>query len=393
MNRRYVKPVTSMALAILAIMFVLSAGGPGASAQENAEPAAKFSLTPVGITGSFFDLAMSPGETQQIEVSVSNTGTADGEALLYMADVTTRVNGGVAAGLAGEPVSSPGLWIDGVEETVAITAGESVTRTFTVEVPDDAAAGEHITSFVVQSAGSAVESEAEAGVMLKTVSRQALPVLVTVEGTVAPALEIGAAEHATAGGSSIVTFTVDNPGNVRLKTSGELTITDSAGDEILRTPVTYNSIYAGDSATFEAPLGFLLQPGDYTVSMWLEDGTHGVRAESGSLALTVPVPPVAAQPANPSTSNQTAETGTASQPVIETQAGGLPTWALLVAIPAAVILGVMLAFLMMKRRMQPASAVASTHLKMVVREIPPVVVNQRVPVRQIVPPGRKGENA
>lgn len=386
MNWRYVQRITSLALASLAMLVITVTGGGSASAQEADDPAPKFSLALLDTEGTYFDLTLAQGETQQVQVEVRNTGTADGDAYLYLADVTTRVNGGMSVGLAGEPVNGPARWIDFSEETLPLAAGATFTQTLTISVPDDATPGEHLTSIVIQDAGDLADSDSD--VMLRTVSRQALGILVTVPGPVTAALEIGAAGNTTVGDHSVVTFQATNSGNVRLRTTGEFTLADTDGQEVFSTPVEYSSIYAHTSATLEVPLDVLLEPGDYTASLQLEDNVHGLQTASGALALNVPVPeePVVADPQAP---EAVAESGS-EQPVTSGN-DGIPTWTLLVAIPAAVVLGALIAVVGLRRRSKPEIAVqqAAVARPVVASDTP---ARKPATVRRMMPPGRAGEN-
>lgn len=334
------KTVSSTALAFLIVVLALSVAYADVHAQESQELAPRFSLSPVNAGGDYFDLTLSPGDTRQIDVEIHNTGTAAGRVSIYTANVTTRVNGGVAAGLAEETTSGPSLWLDLVEETVSLEAAATVTKTLTIRVPDDAAPGEHMMSIVVQEASDNVNTDSASGVELKTVSRQALPILITLPGTITPALNLGSVEHTVAGGRSVVVFTASNTGNVRIRPTGDVTIADNNGNELARTTVQYASVYAGTNTTLEVPLDFLLEPGDYTANLQLDDSTHNSTFESGPLPLRIEQSDVAAAKNSQGTGSTN---GTEAPTAVETEVVGIPTWTLLVAIPVAIVAGVVIA--------------------------------------------------
>lgn len=370
--------VISLGLILILLVCALSTGS--VSAQDSSDAEASLGLSPVGIDGAHFDLTLSPGATHEITVRVRNSGDADGHAYLYLADVSTRVNGGLGVGI--EPaIQSPATWIDFMDETIPVEAGSEVTRTLEIHVPDDATPGEHVTSIVMQGVDDDTP-EPQAGMMLRTVSRQAIAIIITVDGPVDPGIELHTAEHAFAGNRSVVSLTADNTGNVRLRTAGEVNISSADGQPISTLQVAYDPVFAFTNTRFEVPLESILEPGDYIVSMQLENERYGIRSESGPLPLHVPEPP-AGSFAPPNETNEDEDLA-----VIETQMAGIPTWALLIAIPLAILAGAAVVYLAMKRKMQPQVAQVQTNAAPMQR--PPVVTVKRVPVRQIVPPS-KGE--
>jgi hypothetical protein len=145
-----------------------------------------------------------------------------------------------------------------------------------------------------------------------------------------------------------------------------------------------DSIYAGTDTQVEVSLPELLPAGDYTVTLWLEDSEHGVRAESGPLLISIPVLEAPRQIPAPETA-----TDPAAASVVEIQTTGIPTWALLVAVPVAIVLGVLIALVVvlgMRRRSKPAAEMLQPVL---VVAAPPVARSRPAIVRQMTPPSRE----
>lgn len=352
------------------------------SAQETDEPETRLNVKPVNTSGSFFELTMSPGETQQIEVELGNHGEAAVDARTFAADAYTIINGGLGIRLDGEPTSGATRWLDYPAETLTLEPGAAIRRTFEVSVPADATPGEYLTALVIQNAEPTGGNTS--GVGFRQVNRQAISVAIDIPGERAPELGIGSAEHRMTSGLSVIRTGVENLGNVHLRPSGEFTLTGPAGTELFNVPTSMRSVYADTNTQVEVSLPELLPAGEYIVTLWLEDSEYGVRAESGPLPLSIPalVAPQPAPVADP-----------AAEPVIETQIVGIPTWALLVAIPAALLLGALIALgivLGSRRRSKLAATsqpVAVTRQDDEARAVPPVASNPAV-VRRMTPPSR-----
>lgn len=164
-----------------------------------------------------------------------------------------------------------------------------------------------------------------------------------------PALEIKEAKHALAAGASVVAVEVANTGNVRLRPTGEVVVTDSAGREVSRTKVNMESFYAGTTTSVEAPQQRLLEPGRYSVRVTLDYQGAGPRPAlwpspspwSRELAVRPPEGAADAQ-------------GTSTQG----GGGGIPTWALVGAAVGLLALGTLLgtALPAVLRRRRAASA-------------------------------------
>lgn len=280
------RPATMMAALALSALIALGTS----SLALAAEPAVKLSITPEGVSGSYFDLTMRPGETRELTVVIGNHGTTMVPVRTYAADVYTIVNGGFGARLSGEPTGETTSWVTYQSEVLSIEPGTGIRRTFTVTVPLDAAPGERITSLVVQndkpdSTGTAV--------VIQQVLRQAVAVAITVPGPLVPGLRIGAARHADVAGRSVLAVEVENTGNVLLRPTADLTLTDGTGKVVSTGRVPMGSFYAGTSTLVELPLAALLLPGDYQIGLALADPERGARAEARELAFAVAAPPAA----------------------------------------------------------------------------------------------------
>lgn len=278
-------------LAALALSTLITLGA--SSLALAAEPTVKLSITPDGISGSYFELTMAPGETRELAVLIGNHGTATVPVRTYAADVYTIVNGGFGARLSGEPTGETTSWVQYQSEVLSIEPGTGIRRTFTVTVPLDATPGERITSLVVQNDEPVSTGT---GVVIRQVLRQAVAVAITVPGPLVPGLRIGAARHGEVAGRSVLAVEVENIGNVRLRPTAEFTLTDGAGKVVSTARLPMGSFYAGTATLVELPLAALLLPGPYRIALTLADAERSVQGEARDLPLVVAAPP-AAEPA------------------------------------------------------------------------------------------------
>lgn len=290
MRSRPIRPGWLAAILTLAVSTALALGGASAARAQEAPP--KLSISPVGITGSYFQLTLAPGETRELAVLIANHGTAPLRVRTYPADVYTIINGGFGARLSGEPTGGTTQWVRYPTDVLSIDPGTGVRRTFTLTVPAGAAAGEYITSLVVQNEDPATTGT---GIAIRQVVRQAIAIAITVPGPLVPGLRIGAARHAGVAGKSILGIEVENTGNVRLRPVAEISISDAVGKVVSTASVPMDSFYAGTATLVELPLAALLLPGQYRIALTLTDAERSVRVEAKDLALSV-VPPPAAEP-------------------------------------------------------------------------------------------------
>ena len=244
----------------------------------------KLALTPVGQSGSYFDLTMRPGETRRLEVDIANDGDAALVARTYAADVYTIINGGFGGRLRDEPQTGTTRWLTYPTDVLEVSAGMRTRRSFTVAVPEDAGPGEYITGLVLENDEPI---RGDGGVAVNQIVRQAVAVVVTVAGQRSPALAIGEATHTILAGNSVVAVAVDNTGNVRLKPIVRFTLFDAAGAQVSQATVRMDTFYAHTATFVEVQLAALLRPGTYTVGLTLDDDIQGARAEESAIVLVV----------------------------------------------------------------------------------------------------------
>ena len=190
----------------MALVLVIRSLGPVLAAHEPP----RLGLTPVGLTGPYFELTLERGEARDLEVELANFGHAEIRARSYAADAYTIVNGGFGAELFGEPASGTTRWLTYEARTVTLGPRDAIVLELRVDVPAGTPPGEYIAALVAENVDP--YRDAEGSVALDQVNRVAVAVAVDVPGPRTPDLAIGGVSHAVSAGASFVNFEVTNPG-------------------------------------------------------------------------------------------------------------------------------------------------------------------------------------
>ncbi|WP_460626894.1 WxL protein peptidoglycan domain-containing protein [Intrasporangium mesophilum] len=161
-----------------------------------------------------------PGGRLEDAIVVSNQGGTPITLRLYAADGYTTSAGDLDLRAEGTASKSIGAWVTPARSAVTVEPGSSVTVPFTVVVPKDARAGDHLGGIVASrtqpSAAGAGGSDVE--------RRVGLRIQLRVGGAFEPRLATEDLKVAYAGtanpfgtGSAVVTYTIRNTGNAVLR--------------------------------------------------------------------------------------------------------------------------------------------------------------------------------
>ena len=259
---------------LLAASLVMVPAAAGAATDET-EQSVDLSLKPVDHPGSYFDLTLEPGESQELTIAHSNNGAAALDVNIYPADAYTLVNGGFGAGERATETSGTTTWLDYAAQDLSLPAGHTGESSVTVTVPQETEPGQYITSLVLQNAEPV---EGSGDVALNQTVRQALPITIEVPGELEPGFELGKASHGFTASRSVIDVELTNTGNAHLDPAGEFTIRDDSGETLSEADVAMGSVFAGTQTTAEVTLDGALQSGDYTISGSMTDPKSGVSA-------------------------------------------------------------------------------------------------------------------
>ena len=261
---------------LLATMWLVAAPVAGATP--------RLGLTPVGQPGTYFAMTLVPGEQRQVEVEAANFGPESTLARTYAANVYSIVNGGFGAGLFGEDTSGTTTWLSYPTQEITLAPQGALRVPFMVSVPIGTPPGEYITALVIESTEPL---QGNGPLTLNQVNRSAIAVAIDIPGPRQPGLSIGLVSHKSVGGQSILSFEVDNPGNVHLRPAGGFRLIDAGGSQIEARAVVMDELYAGTRTLLEAPLADPLPPGDYCAELSLSDAATGAHDATECLAFSV----------------------------------------------------------------------------------------------------------
>jgi hypothetical protein len=270
---------TTLAIVLLAIQGIVTAV-PVAALDE----APKLGLTPIDHDGAYFEITLAPGQRRALQVEAANFGAAEVLARTYAADVYSIINGGFGADLFGEPTTGTTLWVDFPTREALLGPGDALVIDLEVAVPASAQPGEYVAALVIENVDPVRGS---GSVTIDQVNRSAIAIAITVPGARDPDLEIGGVAHTVAGGRSVVTFEIDNPGNVHLRPEGSYRVLDADDREVGAGSVAMDSVYAGTETLLEAPLAELLPEGNYCAELSLTDPATGVGDATACVPFTV----------------------------------------------------------------------------------------------------------
>jgi hypothetical protein len=199
--------------------------------------------------------------------------------------VVPVTNGGFAVAMADVVPTSTATWIDYPAETYDFGPREGTERTFTVTIPEGTAPGQYIAGLAAET----TEPMAIEGTdLLNQVIRKSIAVFITVPGEMDAEFTLGEPEFVTDGVTSQIIVPVMNEGNVLVRPTGELTLSDANGDVVATVPVAMGSVYAGFTVPLSVSLITQIPDGDYTLSGELKDEESEVTVviEDATLAIT-----------------------------------------------------------------------------------------------------------
>lgn len=287
---------------IVSVLSIATAGAQDATpaSTPGAVPGTQFLIAPEG--GSDLDaikIDLAAGGQQEIRIALSNQDETQIELRTYAANAFTRVNGGYGTADESQAAESPTTWLSYPAETLSLEPGQTVAKTVTISVPGDTNPGQFIAAIVAQSAEPISIPGTE---LFNQVIRKSIPVIITVPGPVNAAANLGEPSFTQSANSTTLVVPIENTGNIRLRPTGELTLTDASGAVVLTAPIAMGPVYAGDATTLEVASPLQMSPGIYTLDLSLtdEEGTGWTGALSGvSMELTELPEPIATSEPDP----------------------------------------------------------------------------------------------
>jgi hypothetical protein len=278
------------------ILAIILFGGLGVTAVF-ADKGATFALKALSSTAapqnqSYYIFDGEAGARLESSIRIVNTGTAAGVAYIYPVDMTTGQTGGAIFLLRDDPREVTGSWITLEVNEVTLAAGESRDIPFSVLIPADARPGHHLGGIVAEAvmlvdATTVSDSSESASFQVKVQNRNAMAVQVNLPGTAVERMEAVGIVAGGQRGYQTLALGLSNSGNVMLKPSGQLTISDANGRQLqdlhfsLDTFLPETTIYYPLFVENEA-----LPAGEYLAELTLYYGTEREMTRQLNFAIT-----------------------------------------------------------------------------------------------------------
>jgi hypothetical protein len=274
-------PVAFIALA--AVATVLATATPADAAGPT------FALKPVSEAKlGYFVLTGEPGTTLHGKFEVINVGTTAGRTSLYAVDATTGQTSGAVYLSKQEPHRDVGGWVRLGKRNLELGPGESREVGFSVRVPSEATAGQHLGGIVAQRSTQVVKGKAAAkggnkgGFKVNIQSLSVLAVQVDVPGPERPRMAISGIKPGDQPGHQSLLLGIGNTGNVLVKGTGSLKVVDHAGRQVQSQTFNLDTFVPESEIEFPVYIqGKALRPGRYR-------GTVAIEYSGRSLTHTFP---------------------------------------------------------------------------------------------------------
>lgn len=242
-------------LVALAVLGALLAMPSGAAANGGVgfrpDPA-----SPVGMDAGYLRVTAAPGASATGSFIATNTSAAAASLQIYPADGLTGTTTGVVYG--DEAARDAGAWVTPSQTAVTVGGASEQPVSFTVRVPANASAGDHVASVVLQ--------QRKGGGSVSQVVRNVVPVLINVPGGAGPQIRLDKVEIGRLPGTaaSAVTVGLRNDGNrmCRPQLSVALTGGRESGQAVTR---QLDTILPGDAVPYPLPWPRALAAGTYEV--------------------------------------------------------------------------------------------------------------------------------
>jgi hypothetical protein len=347
---------------IALVLLVGLLAGAGAVAADDAPQFGIRPANPDPATGGYFVLKGQLGQTLEDAVIVANPGTMPIKVALYPVDAVSGQSGGAVYLGNSDARKDVGAWISLETSQVEVPPQQQATVKFSVAIPRDARAGQHLGGIAAQldrgnTAGTAQAGGASFGIT--TVTRALAAVLVNVGGDPGPpSLRVTGAQMAQVDGLPTLTLSLVNDGASLLKAQGDVTMMDATGKPVLTSKVALDTLVPQTTIAYPVQADPPSLPGTYRVHVSLDFGGAAPAVYDGNVTVT------AAPTATASTTGRTRPTAAgnttaASAPAATaTKSGGDSS---LVAILGGIVGGLvslvigMAIFLIRSRRVKPVA--------------------------------------
>jgi hypothetical protein len=241
---------------------------------------------------SYYILQGQSGAKLENSIWVINSGTTAGTVRLYAVDMATGQTGGSVFLMYDDPREVTGSWITLAASELTLAAGESREVPFSVTIPADARAGQHLGGIVAETVALEevvnVNNDAEsASFQVKVQSRNAMAVQVNLPGAVMEQIDVMGIAAGGQGGYQTLAIGMSNSGNVMLKPTGRLLVSDDAGTQVQDLQFSMDTFLPETAVDF--PLfveNQALPTGEYLADLTLQYGENQESTHQLSFTIT-----------------------------------------------------------------------------------------------------------
>jgi hypothetical protein len=226
-----------------------------------------YSVRPVEIdqkdpaTRAYFKPVLKPGETTTLHVEVTNRASNVLRLRVDAVDGLTGQTSGAVYANRQDPLHKAGTWVTPAEHEIEISALGKQTVAFTVAVPRDARAGDHVAGIAFEN--EAVQSSGS-GFSVKQVIREVVGIQIRVPGVASTHLTIGSLGLQSLPGTAFASVIVNlsNTGELLCKPALTVTLHSPNGDarSVSR---QLDTILPGDTIAYPLPWPDSLAAGKY----------------------------------------------------------------------------------------------------------------------------------
>ena len=277
-----INSIARQVLVIIVVVLMSAAGSAPVYAQSSSTPEAATTSTAEvqmvlrpdgGGDGERLEVEIAAGDSAELTVYVGNLGNEQLGVRTYVADLQTKVNGGLEMLPEDSEKHEPTTWAEFNAQTFEIESGQEYAKTFTVSVPPGTESGQYVIPIAAQTVDSFV---IEGSANFRQIIRKVIPVYVTVPGEMGTSFTFGEPEFYASSSLPALDIPITNTGDTVLRLSGSFTLKDASGGVLLEAPIQMAAFYRGHETVVSVGLSRLLPEGEYLVTIDLTDAASGV---------------------------------------------------------------------------------------------------------------------
>jgi len=216
----------------------------------------------------YFIMSGTAGTTFNSSLHIFNGGSAAGTAKLLPVDAGQQQYGGIGY-LSNSTPTEVGAWVSPLPSQVTLNALQNQDIPFTLTIPANARSGQHVGGIVARNMSTTSTG------MIKVVSEIVVPIVVNVSGVFTTSLVSTAPiSHFVMNGYSAVQVPILNNGNMMVRPTFTMNVTDSHNNVVATTVRTILTILPSSAISYPATLP-TLAAGTYTVDVVITyEGNH-----------------------------------------------------------------------------------------------------------------------